>query len=104
MKKTIILVSAIALSGCGSFPLGTVYSIRGQSDGQREADVLYCKDWSHDKTETSERAVGSFLAGLTVIGAPVAISLAQERNRELFAQCLRERGYRVVPPAQTAQK
>lgn len=98
MKKLAVVFACLALSGCGSFPLGKVYPEKSQTRRERDADLFYCKDWSKTATETSARNVASFFAGMTIIGLPIAIHSAQERQRELFAECMRERGYRVETP------
>lgn len=96
--KRLILVACVALAGCGSFPLGHYQGQQGQTRAQADQDVLYCKDWAKTETDTNARVAASFLAGLTIIGAPLAIHSAQERQRELWAQCMTERGYKVDPP------
>lgn len=97
MKLALILACA-ALAGCGTFPLGTVYSDAGQTPQQRETDMLVCKDRARTEANTDARAAGSFLAGLTIIGAPIAIQAEHDKQREVFAKCMTERGYRVVAP------
>lgn len=97
MRSTLIL-SVLALTGCGSFPLGTVYPSGGQTVAQRDADMLFCKDRAKDEANTDGRVAASFLAGLTIIGAPVAIAAERSKQREVFAACMGERGYRVEPP------
>lgn len=99
MRSTVILVACAALAGCGSFPLGTSYPQKGQTQHEVDADILYCKDWSKTATDTDARIAGSFLAGLTIIGAPIAIKSARDRHRELFSECMSARGYKVVGPA-----
>ena len=94
--NTIALCAALA--GCGTYPLGIVHSTSGQADSQRAVDILLCKDEARLGTNTDARVAGSFLAGLTIIGAPIAIAADRARERELFAQCLAAKGYTVEPP------
>ena len=98
MRTLLLTIVTLVLAGCGTVPLGTAYAQQGQSVRERDQDILYCKDWAKTQTDTTERTVGSFLAGLTIIGAPFAIASANDRMRELYAQCMSERGYHVDPP------
>lgn len=98
MKRIFILVISVVLVGCGSFSLGMVSPTKGQSLQQREQDTLVCKDQAKNEANTSARAVGSFLAGLTIIGAPLAIESEKSKQREVFALCMTERGYKVEAP------
>jgi hypothetical protein len=98
MRSTVTIIACLALTGCGSFPLGTVYPEKGQTQRELDTDLLFCRDWAKNETNTSTRIAGSFLAGLTIIGTPIAIQSAHDRQRELFAQCMAQRGYRVVAP------
>ena len=98
MKRSLIIFAIILLTGCGSFPLGMVYSMRGQSDQQRETDMLVCKDRAKNEANSAARVAGSFVAGLTIIGAPIAIEEEKRKTREVFAECMDGRGYKVTPP------
>ena len=99
MNRSLILaLSVLGLTGCGSFQLGIVHSAGGQTVQQRDADMLVCKDRAKNEANTDARVAGSFLAGLTIIGAPIAIEAEKSKQREVFAQCMTERGYRVESP------
>lgn len=98
MKKSLIVVAALALTACGSFPLGTSYPQKGQTQSQVDQDILVCKDRAHTEANTDARQVGSFVAGMTIIGAPIAVAEERRKQREVFAQCMTERGYKVVAP------
>jgi len=98
MKRMFILTAVLLLTGCGTFPLGMVYSMKGQSDQQRETDMLVCKDIAKNEANTTARVAGSFVAGLTIIGAPIAIEEEKRKTREVFATCMENRGYKVTPP------
>ena len=100
MKRLSVAAICLAVAGCGSFPLGTVYAAKGQTTQQRDAEMLVCKDRAKNEANTDARVAGSFLAGLTIIGAPIAIEAEKSKQREVFAQCMTERGYRVEPPRQ----
>lgn len=97
MKK-LMLLSCVALSACGSFPLGTSYPQNGQSRDETRQQILVCKDQSEVETNTDARVAGTFLAGLTIVGAPVAIAAGRAKQREIFAQCMTTHGYKVVAP------
>lgn len=96
----LLLVTTVALlcTACGSFPLGTSYPLRGQSQTQVDTDILFCKDRAKNEANTDARVAGSFIAGLTIVGAPIAIAEERRKTREVYAECMAERGYRVVPP------
>jgi hypothetical protein len=100
MKK-VVLLAALALIGCGSFPLGYVHAPDGVTKVQMEQDMLVCKDRAFHEANTNERQAGSFLAGLTIIGAPIAIEAEKAKQREVFKFCMENRGYRVTPPSDT---
>lgn len=98
MKRLAIISTSILLTGCGTFQLGTVYSLKGQSVQQRETDMLVCKDNAKNEANTTARVAGSFVAGLTIIGAPIAIEEEKRKTREVFTDCMEKRGYRVTAP------
>lgn len=97
MKK-LILLACVGLTACGTFPLGTSYPQRGQTQAETDAAILYCKDRASTEANTDARVAGSFVAGLTIIGAPIAIAEERRKQREVFAQCMTERGFKVVAP------
>lgn len=97
MKK-LILLTVLLLAGCGTFPLGTSYPMNGQTRAETDAAILVCKDRAKNEANTDERVAGSFVAGLTIIGAPIAIAEERRKQREVFAQCMTERGWRVEAP------
>jgi hypothetical protein len=97
MKK-LLLLPALLLSGCGSFPLGYVQNQPGKTVEERDAAMLVCKDRAKNEANTDARVAGSFLAGLTIVGAPIAIAAEREKQREVFAKCMGELGYAVRPP------
>jgi len=97
MKK-LILLTVVLLTGCGTFPLGVSYPQQGQTQAQTDQNILVCKDRARDEANTDARVAGSFVAGLTIVGAPIAIAEERRKQREVFAACMTERGYKVVPP------
>ena len=96
--KRAVLLSVVLLAGCGTFPLGTSYPQQGQTQSQTDQNILVCKDRARDEANTDARVAGSFVAGLTIVGAPIAIAEERRKQREVFAACMTERGYKVVPP------
>lgn len=86
-----------ALAACGSVPLGTVSSTT-HTTRERDQDILFCKDWAKNQTDTNGRVAASFLLGLTIVGAPFAIMSANDKMRALYGQCMTERGYTWIPP------
>lgn len=99
MKKSLMVITALALTGCGTFPLGTSYPQKGQTQAETDQAILVCKDQAKTEANTDARVAGSFVAGMTIIGAPIAIAEERRKQREVFARCMTERGYRVVAPA-----
>lgn len=93
-----VLVVAAACSGCGSFPLGTAFPERGQSKDEMRLAVLECQDRARNEANSDARVAGAFVAGLTIVGAPIAIAEERRKTREVWQDCMLARGYRVVPP------
>jgi uncharacterized lipoprotein YajG len=100
MKKIALLAAITILAGCGSFPLGMAYAPPGVPKAQLEMDVLVCQDRAKNEANTNERQVGNFLAGMTIIGAPIAMEAEKAKQREVFKVCMENRGYRVEPPVE----
>lgn len=96
MRSTLILT--LLLAGCGTFPLGVAYADKGQSREQLHADVLWCKDQAQTAANAPGRQVGSFIAGLTIIGAPVAYENEKQLQRDVYRACMNDKGYRVEMP------
>ena len=94
-----ILVLPLVVAACGTFPLsGNTYGPPGKTQDQHQMDILVCKDQAKLAANTTARQTGAFLLGLTIIGTPVAFELEKAKQREVFAQCMTARGYRVDPP------
>jgi hypothetical protein len=88
----------LLMSGCGTFDLGTVFPVNGQSVAQRDSDMAICKLKAYEAANTKERQAGNFLAGLTIVGAPIAIEEEKKLQRRIFKECLEEKSYAVEPP------
>lgn len=99
MIKFATTLLCLTLVGCGSFPLGTSYPQKGQTQAETDAAILFCKDRAKDEASTPGRVAASFVAGATIVGAPVAIAEDHRKQREVFATCMHERDFYVVPPA-----
>lgn len=94
----VCIVGAL-LTGCGTFQLATsVIPKENKTQDQMNLDNLMCKDRAKIEANTPGRAVGSFIAGATLIGAPVAIEAEKSKQREVYKACMESRGYVVVPP------
>ena len=101
MKRlSAILLPCLLLAGCGSFPLGTSYPQQGQTQAQTDMNILVCKERAKNEANTDARVAGSFVAGLTIVGAPIAIAEERRKQREVFAECMTAKGYRVEPPGE----
>jgi hypothetical protein len=108
MKKTyfrpIQTIALIALSllqfGCGTFDLGTVIPVGGQSVAQRDSDMAVCKVKAYEAANSNERQAGAFIAGMTIVGAPLAIEDDKRYQRKIFKECMEDKGYAVEPPVE----
>jgi hypothetical protein len=98
MKAFTTLGLTVLLTGCGSFMLGYVQPQAGKTAQDQQLDTLVCKDRAKTEANTSARQAGSFLAGMTIVGAPIAIEAEKAKQREVFTQCMGEKGYQVRPP------
>jgi hypothetical protein len=93
-----LLAASVLCVACGTFPLsGGIYPPPGKSSDQQQIDVLACQDQAHLAINSAGRQVGDFLLGATLIGAPIAYELDKSKGREVYAQCMTARGYRVMP-------
>jgi hypothetical protein len=92
----------LALTACGTFPLGTVQPQTGKTADQQQLDTLSCKDQARLAVETAGRETQDFLLGLTIIGAPVAYERDKAKEREVFTSCMQSKGYVVRPPSDEA--
>jgi hypothetical protein len=98
MSRTVVLAICLLCAACGNFQLGTVQSPPGRTADQRQLDILSCKDQAQLAIGTAGHQVGDFLLGMTIIGTPIAYESDKQTERDVFASCMRERGYNVVPP------
>lgn len=95
-------IAAVAIpclcAGCGTFQLGYVQPQAGKTKDQMQLDMLVCKDEAHTAANTPGRQAGAFLAGMTIVGAPIAIEAEKTKQREVFTSCMGAKGYTVTPP------
>lgn len=98
MKKLIAVALCVAVAGCGTYPLGNAYPLHGETRDQLRLAVLDCQDRAKNEANTSGRVAASFVAGLTIIGAPIAIAEERRKTREVWRDCMNEKGYRVIDP------
>jgi hypothetical protein len=97
-KKTMLsLLLACGVSACGTFKLGIVHPQAGKTADQQQLDTLTCKDQAELAVNTAGHQTGDFLMGLTIVGAPVAYELDKKKERQVFADCMKARGYVVTP-------
>lgn len=97
------LVAVAALSGCGTFPLASsITPLSAKTREQQQLDTLTCKDQAKLAVNTAERQAGNFMLGMTLVGVPLAYELDKKKQREVFKECMEARGYRVVPPDDSA--
>jgi hypothetical protein len=86
------------LSGC-SVNLGTAYPQRGETPTELEVATTRCE---HEATMAWDgsfgKQAGAFFLGFTIIGFPAAIAWERSVKRETWQSCMKNRGYRVVPP------
>ncbi len=99
MKNTLITCSAVVLlSACGTFQLGDVQPQAGKAPEQQQLDTLQCKDEARLTANSTGRQTGAFFLGMTIVGAPLAYELEKSTQRQVFAECLAAKGYKVIPP------
>lgn len=96
-SRACAFAGAFLLSGC-TYTLGTVRPQVGKTADQQSLDTLTCKDQANLAVNNTGRQTGNFLLGLTIVGAPVAMEMDKAKAREVFAECMRGRGYVVIPP------
>lgn len=96
--RSAILVAAVLVAGCGSFPLGRTVPPLTKTAEQHQLDQLTCKDQAFQSANSSERQAGNFLMGLTIVGTPIAWEIEKKHQREVFKNCMEARGYTVIPP------
>ena len=98
-RSTIAVLAATAIClGCGSYPLGTAFGERGQSKDEARLATLECQDRARNEANSDARVAGAFIAGLTIVGAPIAIAEERRKTREVWQDCMFSKGYKVVPP------
>ena len=99
MKKTLSIAGlCFALSGCGTYSLGRAFPQNGETQDQVRLAVLDCQDRAKNEANSDGRVAASFVAGLTIIGAPIAIAEERRKTREVWQDCMKAKGYRVEPP------
>lgn len=96
-KRLALLTIPLLCTACGTFNLGNVHQQAGKSKEQQQLDTLTCKDQARLAANSSERQAGAFLLGLTIVGAPVAFEMEKSKQREVFTNCMQERGYAITP-------
>jgi hypothetical protein len=74
--------------------------VGSKSDDQQLRDVLVCKN--RVETEMAKCdfrcLMGAAFIGLTVVGLPFSIAADRAKERKIFAECMTEFGYAVLPP------
>jgi hypothetical protein len=100
MRKTILsaLLLVCGISGCGTFTLGNVRPQAGRTAEQQQLDTLTCKDQASLAVNSAGRQTGDFLLGMTIVGVPVAYEMDKAKQRQVFADCMKARGYVVTLP------
>lgn len=94
---TVLIVSCIALTGCGTFNLAaSVKSSKPKTQDQITLDTLTCKDEARLAASSTGMQVSAFLLGLTIIGAPAAFEMEKSKQREVFKECMERMGYTVA--------
>lgn len=99
MKQIAIAVGlCLPLVGCGTYQLGRAFAQNGETQDQVRLAVLDCQDRARNEANSDERVAASFVAGLTIVGAPIAIAEERRKTREVWQDCMKAKGYRVEPP------
>jgi len=95
-KTTLLALFSCSIAACGTFTLGNVRPQAGRTAEQQQLDTLTCKDQANLAANSAGRQTGDFLLGLTIVGAPVAYEMDKAKQRQVFADCMRARGYVVT--------
>ena len=98
MKKILLLLICFSLIACGTIELGYVQPMPGRTADQKQSDTLYCKDQASLAANSPGMQIGAFLLGATIIGVPAAYAIEVSTKREVFSDCMQNKGYRVIPP------
>ena len=102
MKRTLILMTALLVSGCTfqlgkasmPYPPGATDQDKQAIRDKLQADIAECKDWT--KNQVDGAWFGQFLLGATVVGLPAGYEWEKNRKRDLYADCMTQRGYTVT--------
>lgn len=94
--KLAIISSALLLSACGTYQLGHVSPQAGKTRDQQQLDMLTCKDEARLATNSVGQQTGRFIAGMTLVGIPLAYQAEKAQGRETFTTCMRGKGYTVA--------
>jgi hypothetical protein len=95
-KTTLLALLSCSIAACGTFTLGNVRPQAGRTAEQQQLDTLTCKDQATLAANSAGRQTGDFLLGLTIVGAPVAYEMDKAKQRQVFADCMKARGYVVT--------
>ena len=99
LSQAVATAVSIFIVGCAFQLAGGVHPPPDKSNQEQEKDMLFCKDQAKKEATTVGRQAGWIALGLTIVGVPLAVGLEKQKQREIFAQCLTARGYRVDPVA-----
>lgn len=94
--KSILILSAL-LAGCAT-QLGYVNPQPDKTLEQRDIAMTYCIKQAELTQEAPGRIATSAVLSATLVGAPLASHLRRQEMREVFAACMKERGFTVTPP------
>ena len=97
---------SLTVASCSFRLAGKIYAPPGKSGEQQRIDVVACRDRATsdaNKISVSEE-IGAIVLGWSVVGAPIVFAESRSKQRELFAQCMKARGYTVLPPDDDSPK
>jgi len=97
LSQAVATAVSLFLVGCAFQLAGGVYPPPDKSNQEQQVDMLFCKDQAKREATTFGSQTGWIALGLTIVGVPLAVELEEQKQREVFAQCLTARGYRVDP-------
>ena len=90
---------------CGTYQLaGEIKDPSRRTTQEQQTDVLICKDKAHTSANSTEQQVKGALLSATIVGLPIAYSSEKAKSREVFAECMTERGYAVAPAEEVKPK
>ena len=89
-----LVLASLLLGGC-SYHLGNVTAVPdGKTVAEARADGTECREQAKAAV-TPGKEVAYYVAGLSLVGVPAAISDKKATTRPVWVRCMQDRGYTV---------